>query len=56
MTRGFVYHLSNLDAMAKQISNLIKVIGEDNLIEKTGGKDRTIIFLKSTDAVLAESM
>ena len=46
------YH--NREAMAKQISNLIKVIGEDNLIKKTGGKDRTIIFVKSSEAVLGK--
>ncbi len=35
------------DAMAQQISNLVKLIGEENLIRKTGGKDKTIQFIKT---------
>lgn len=37
------YH--DKDAMAKQISNLVKIIGEENLIDMTRGKNRTIEFL-----------
>ena len=43
------YH--SREAMAKQISNLVKIIGEDNLIRKNGGKDRTILFTQSQAAV-----
>ncbi len=32
-------------AMASQINNLIKIIGEDNLIKLTGGKERRIRFI-----------
>ena len=42
-TTHIFYH--NRESMAKQISNLVKVIGEDNLIRKTGGKERTIKFI-----------
>ncbi len=47
-TTHIFYH--NRDAMAKQISNLVKVIGEENLIRMTGGKDRTITFIQSKPA------
>ena len=47
-TTHIFYH--NRDAMAKQISNLVKVIGEENLIRMTGGKDRTIKFVQSKPA------
>lgn len=42
--------------MAKQITNLIKVIGEDKLIEKTGGKERTLRFIQSKEAVALEEI
>ena len=38
-------------ALAKQISNLIKVIGEDNLIRMTRGKERTIDFIATQKAI-----
>ena len=47
-TTYIFYH--NRESMAKQISNLVKVIGEENLIRKTGGKDRTIKFIQSKPA------
>lgn len=37
------YH--NKNAMAKQISNLVKIISEDNLIAMTRGKNRVIEFI-----------
>lgn len=37
--------------MGKQISNLVKVIGEENLIRMTGGTNRTIKFIKTQEAV-----
>lgn len=49
-TTTIFYH--NKDSMAKQISNLIKVIGEENLIRMTGGEDRLIRFIQSTPAVV----
>ena len=47
-TTHIFYH--SRDAMAKQISNLVKIIGEENLIRKTGGKDRSILFTQSQPA------
>lgn len=49
-TTHIFYH--SRDAMAKQINNLVKVIGEENLIRMTGGKDRSIRFIHSKPAVL----
>ena len=49
-TTTIFYH--NKDSMAKQISNLIKVIGEENLIRMTGGEDRIIRFIQSTPVVV----
>ena len=48
-TTHIFYH--NREAMAKQISNLVKIIGEDNLIRMTGGKDRSIVFIQSKPAI-----
>ena len=52
MTENTITHIfyHNRDSMANLISNLVKVIGEDNLIEKTGGKTRTIKFIQSRAA------
>lgn len=36
--------------LANKINNLVKVIGEDNLIKMTGGTDRTIKFIQSKPA------
>lgn len=38
------YH--NKDAMGQQITNLVKVIGEDELIRRTGGSTKTIEFVQ----------
>lgn len=51
-TTHIFYH--SRDAMAKQISNLVKVIGEDNLIRMTGGKDRSIRFVPSQTVIIEE--
>ena len=51
-TTHIFYH--NRESMAKQISNLVKVIGEENLIRKTGGKERTIKFIQSSPAEKVE--
>lgn len=37
------YH--NKDAMGQQIANLVKVIGQDELIKRTGGSTKTIEFV-----------
>lgn len=37
------YH--NEEAHAKQIANLVKVIGQDELIKRTGGSTKTIKFV-----------
>ena len=38
-----IYYV-NKDVMGKQIANLVKIIGQDELIRKTGGSDKTIEF------------
>lgn len=49
-SKTYIYY-HNRNSMASQISNLVKVIGEENLIQKTGGKDRTIRFIQAQSAV-----
>lgn len=34
----------NKETMGKQIANLVKVIGQDELIRRTGGRKKTIVF------------
>lgn len=41
------YH--NKDAMGQQIANLVKVIGQDELIRRTGGSTKTIEFKQQQD-------
>lgn len=41
--------------MAKQIDNLVKVIGEENLIKMTGGKNRNIRFIQSSPAEIIDT-
>lgn len=41
------YH--NKDAMGQQIANLVKVIGQDELIKRTGGSTKTIEFKQQQD-------
>ena len=36
----------NKETMGKQIANLVKVIGQDELIRRTGGSTKTITFQK----------
>ena len=36
----------NKETMGKQIANLVKVIGQDELIRRTGGRKKTIVFQK----------
>ena len=43
-TNTYIYYHSR-EAMANQISNLVKIIGEANLIQMTGGRDRRIHFI-----------
>lgn len=47
------YH--NKDTMGKQIANLVKVIGQDELIRRTGGSTRTIEFKLQRPMVERES-
>ena len=37
--------------MGQQIVNLVKVIGQDELIKRTGGKNKTIEFKKQADMI-----
>lgn len=43
------YH--NKDVMGQQIANLVKVIGQDELIRRTGGNTKTIEFKQQQDMV-----
>lgn len=43
------YH--NKDVMGQQIANLVKVIGQDELIRRTGGNTKTIEFRQQQDMV-----
>ncbi|RKI37101.1 hypothetical protein D7V86_24940 [bacterium D16-51] len=43
------YH--NKDVMGQQIANLVKVIGQDKLIKRTGGSTKTIEFKQQQDMV-----
>lgn len=42
----------NKDVMGQQIANLVKVIGQDELIKRTGGSTKTIEFKQQQDMVL----
>jgi hypothetical protein len=42
-------YFKDRDAMGQQIANLVKVIGEDELIRRTGGWCKTIEFIKQAD-------
>lgn len=50
-TKTYVYFYSRED-LAKKIENLVKVIGEDELISRTGGKNRTLIFINAGEATI----
>lgn len=43
------YH--NKKALENQICNLVKILGEKTVIEKTSGNNATIIFEKQSDAI-----
>lgn len=45
-----IYYL-NKDVMGQQIANLVKVIGQDELIKRTGGNTKTIEFKQQQDMV-----
>lgn len=44
-TKTYIYYLDKKD-LAKKIENLEKIIGQAELIQRTGGKSRKIYFLK----------
>ena len=48
-----IYYL-NKDVMGQQIANLVKVIGQDELIKRTGGRTKTIEFKLQQDMVEIE--
>ena len=37
--------------MGKQIANLVKILGEDEVIKRTGGKIKNIKFKKQMDCI-----
>ena len=45
-----IYYL-NKDVMGQQIANLVKVIGQDELIRRTGGNAKTIEFRRQQEMV-----
>lgn len=47
------YH--NKDVMGQQIANLVKVIGQDKLIKRTGGSTKTIEFRQQQDMLISSS-
>lgn len=47
------YH--DKDAMGQQIANLVKVIGQDELIRRTGGSTKTIEFKQQQDMISIEN-
>lgn len=46
-TRTTIYYLDKED-YARKITNLVKIIGQDELISRTGGADRSIFFREIT--------
>lgn len=50
VVRTTIFHF-NQDALGKQIANLVKVIGQDNLISMVHGSDAKIILQQQQDAV-----
>ncbi len=45
----------NKDVMGQQIANLVKVIGQDELIKRTGGSTKTIEFKLQQDMLISSS-
>ena len=48
--KSIIFH-HNQDALGKQIANLVKVIGQDNLISMVHGSNARIILQQQQDAV-----
>lgn len=46
------YH--NQEALGNQINNLVKVLGEDNLIAKVHGANASVVFQKQREPVSIE--
>ncbi len=40
--------------MGQQIANLVKVIGQDELIKRTGGSTKTLEFRQQQEMILVE--
>ena len=50
-TSTYIYYYSRSD-LSKKIENLVKVIGEEELISRTGGNKRTIRFVNAAEPVI----
>lgn len=50
-----IYYL-NKDVLGQQITNLVKVIGQNELIKRTGGSAKTIIFKQQKDMRLIDAI
>ncbi|MBQ8182442.1 MAG: bacteriophage abortive infection AbiH family protein [Clostridia bacterium] len=48
--RTYIYY-HNTTSYEEKIINLVKIIGKDELIKRTAGKNQTIFFLKQTDTI-----
>ena len=46
----------NKETMGQQIANLVKVIGQDELIRRTGGSTKTIEFRLQQDMIKRENI
>lgn len=54
VVRTTIFHF-NQNALGKQIANLVKVIGQDNLISMVHGSDARIILQQQQDAKNVEA-
>lgn len=42
-----IFYMDKID-FGRKIANLVRVIGQDEVIERTGGKTKTIVFKQIT--------
>ena len=47
VTATIFYH--SKETLGRQIANLVKVIGEEELIQRTGGPEQRIVFKEITE-------
>ena len=54
MQTTIVYY--NKDVFVQQIANLVKVLGQDELIRRTGGPHKTITFKQQSSMVSVKQL